>query len=205
MIRTMLSTRVILIGGPSHAGKTILAASMASKLEWRHISTDSLAPHPGRPWKTASRGVPEHVAEHYLSLSVDDLIADVLRHYDGLWPAIEALIEAEASAHTDDGLIIEGSALLPERVGGLQLENVVSIWLTANSDILKSRIWNVSGFERGSANERALIEKFVARNDRYNDLMMDVVRRLDLPYVDVESSSSTKDQVTLIFRLIDER
>ena len=66
--------RVILISGPSHAGKSTLAHSLSLKLGWSRKSTDKLARHPGRPWTINQKPVPEHVTEHYLSLSVDELI-----------------------------------------------------------------------------------------------------------------------------------
>ena len=43
-------TRVILIGGSSHTGKSTAAREIAGRLGWSHLSTDSLARHPGRPW-----------------------------------------------------------------------------------------------------------------------------------------------------------
>lgn len=85
--------RVILIGGSSHVGKSALARSLADTLGWRLISTDELARHPGRPWRSAPERVPDHVAEHYLTLPVDELIADVLHHYRvNVWPSVETLI-----------------------------------------------------------------------------------------------------------------
>ena len=73
------SPRVVLIGGTSHVGKSTLSESLAARLGWTRISTDTLARHPGRPWKPAPEKVPDHVAEHYLSLSVNELIEDVPR------------------------------------------------------------------------------------------------------------------------------
>ena len=75
------SLRVVFIGGTSHVGKSTLAESLAARLGWTRISTDTLARHPGRPWRPAPEKVPDHVAEHYLSLSVNELLKDVLRHY----------------------------------------------------------------------------------------------------------------------------
>ena len=91
--------KVILIGGASHVGKSTTAASLATSLGWKHISTDSLARHPGRPWKSAPEKVPDEVAEHYLSLSVDELIEDVLHHYRvNVWPQVKAII----ASHLND-------------------------------------------------------------------------------------------------------
>jgi len=95
-------------------GKTSLAESMAKRLERTHLSTDSLARHPGRPWPNAVRSfVPEDVADHYLSLTVEELIMDVMRHYRGMWPGIKTPITENAADLVTDRLILEGSALWP--------------------------------------------------------------------------------------------
>ena len=84
--------RVILIGGPSHGGKSTLAQALSARLGWQYMSTDRLARYPGRPWGELR----PHVAEHYLSLSPDQLIEDVIRHYASMWPDIRNLITAHA-------------------------------------------------------------------------------------------------------------
>ena len=94
----------------------MLAEALANHLGWSHVSTDWMARHPGRPWKTEWGPVPEHVKQHYSSLSVDDLVDDVMRHYDGMWPAIESLIRTHVTDRDADSLVLEGSAVLPERV-----------------------------------------------------------------------------------------
>ena len=45
--------RVVLIGGSSHVGKSTLSEALAARMGWERLSTDSLALHPGRPWKPA--------------------------------------------------------------------------------------------------------------------------------------------------------
>jgi len=127
MINSKRELRVILIGGSSNVGKSTLAQSLALKLEWSHVSTDSLARHPGRPWKTRLKTVPEDVAEHYLSLSVDELLADVLRHYRSMWHGIEAMVTLHATDISTDRLILEGSALWPGSVATLDLDDVGAI------------------------------------------------------------------------------
>ena len=77
----MREIRVLLIGGTSHVGKSTLAKALAARLGGEHVSTDTLARHPGRPWATSSGPFPRHVAAHYLSLSVDELTTEQLRHY----------------------------------------------------------------------------------------------------------------------------
>ena len=106
--------RVILVGGSSHVGKSTLSGSLAAELGWTHVSSDTLARHPGRPWKPEPEKVPDNVAEHYLSLSVDDLLRDVLCHYRvNVWPKVEAIVAPYSNDTSSAGVIVEGSALWP--------------------------------------------------------------------------------------------
>ena len=112
----MNETRVILIGGSSHTGKSTLSRSLAAKLGWSYRSTDKLARHPGRPWVGANgNAIPEYVAEHYRSRSVDALFFNVLSHYrENVFPQVEAIVHLSTEC-----LILEGSALWPEFVANL--------------------------------------------------------------------------------------
>ena len=137
---------------------------MALKLEWDNKSTDKLARHPGRPWKTKNHSVPEHVVEHYLSLSVDELIEDVLRHYKmNVWPQIEAIVTLHSTDDSTDRIIMEESALWPESVVSLDFDNGASIWLTATNDLFEQRNHDASQYETLSSQEKTMIDKFLWR------------------------------------------
>lgn len=193
MIKLNQDLKVILIGGSSNVGKSTLAESLALRLGWRCISTDKLARHPGRPWQMKPKVVPKHVAEHYLSLSVDELIADVLRHYRSMWPDIEAMVTSYATDISTDRLILEGSALWPESVATLDIDNVAAIWLTASNELFQARIHNASRIDEASGKNRTMIEKFLGRTHLYNERMMVAVKRLGLPSIDVEGISSVDE------------
>jgi 2-phosphoglycerate kinase len=196
----MSDVRVVIIGGSSNVGKTTLANHLSEKLGWRRISTDYLARHPGRPWRTPPETVPEHVAEHYLSLSLDQLITDVLRHYRSLWPQIEAFITEHATNPSGEGLVIEGSALWPESVAGLKLDHVSAHWLTASDELFQSRIYETSRFSELAGRDRAMVQKFLERTLRYNELMRESARRLGLPIIDVEKAASLDELGSLCLR-----
>lgn len=181
--------RVILIGGASHVGKSTLGASLGARPGWTHISTDSLARHPGRPWSVEPHKVPPHVAEHYLTLSIDELVADVLRHYRSMWSGIETLITSHATDPGADRLVLEGSALWPESVATHNIEGVAALWLTASRDVFETRIKRASGLEDKSGRDREMIEKFIAHTLRYDEEMMRAVERLGLASLDVGASS----------------
>jgi len=181
--------RVILIGGPSNAGKSTLAESLASKLGWHVTSTDSLARHPGRPWGQ----VKPHVAEYYRSLSVDELVADVARHHQRIWPSIKGLITSHATDSSTDRLILEGSALRPEYVARLGLDEVAAVWLTASDGLLRERIHRASDFRQATADEQLLVDKFLGRTHRDNQETMKAASSLHLHWIDVGEASPTND------------
>ena len=183
-VKTDLKPNVILIGGTSHVGKSTVAERLAAELGWSAISTDSLARHPGRPWRHPPETVPEHVAEHYLSLSVDELLSDVLRHYSfNVWPKVEEIIASGA------GIIVEGSALWPEFAIGLDSDRVASLWLTASEEVLTQRIYEESLYHAKAGREKTMINKFLERTLAYDALMVEVVGRHGLALVDVLQSS----------------
>ena len=181
--------RVLLIGGTSHVGKSTVAAELATRLGFEHRSTDYLARHPGRPWRTPEREVPPHVAEHYSTLTVDELIVSVLAHYERLWPRIEELIR------THPGLVLEGSALWPARVASLTVPDMAAVWLTADRSVTRTRIHASGNYTNATADERALMDTFAARTARFQELLMEDVKRLGLPHVHVDGRSELADLV----------
>ena len=184
------NTSVILIGGSSHSGKSALSESIAENLGWNRISTDTLARHPGRPWRSAPEKVPDHVAEHYLSLSVDELIVDVLHHYRvNVWPKVEEIIASHIDGSSQGRLIIEGSALWPELVATLDFGNIAALWLTASKEVFRQRIRDESLYHSKSLRERRMIDKFLERTLVYNAQMIEVANRHGFILVDVQQSS----------------
>ena len=81
------------------------------------------------------------MAEHYLSLSVDELLEDVLRHYRvNVWPKVEQIVASHSHDTSGAGVVLEGSALWPEFVTDLNFDRVAALWLTASDDVLRQRI-----------------------------------------------------------------
>jgi 2-phosphoglycerate kinase len=184
--------RVILLGGSSHAGKSTIARHLAQRLGWACRSTDSLARHPGRPWQPRPSSVPPHVAEHYLSLTVDELIASVLGHYRNVWPLAAELVLRHAADDAAARLVLEGSALWPESVATLRLRAVSAVWLTADDDVFATRIRSESRHDEADPRGKQLIDKFIDRTLRFNRAMMEQVSRLGLAHVVVEDATTVE-------------
>lgn len=211
--------RVLIIGGSSHAGKTTLAAKVASNPGWVMRSTDTLAKHPGKPWKTASSQapsiIPSHVEAHYRSLEVDELITDVLRHYDSLWPSIASIISNHlgsaklsdsnsARQHTDSedipavhSLVIEGSALWPSNVLKLQSPHVRAFWLEVSPKVAKERIYENSDYDNVSTEEKYLIDKFLQRTLIFNEKMKAQLAGHESSIISSENSDAYSELIAI--------
>ena len=185
--------KAILIGGSSHVGKTAVAKSLATALGWTHISTNSLARHPGRPWRPAPEKVPDHVAKHYLNLTVDELIEDVLHHYQtNVWPKVESIIAYQINDPSSNGIILEGSAIWPDFTTNLDLKTTKALWLIAEEETFRSRIHNESSYNTKTLRERKMIDKFLDRTLAYNQRIVDASRLCGLILLDVQDHDIKK-------------
>jgi 2-phosphoglycerate kinase len=177
--------KAILIGGTSHVGKTTVAKRLAERLGWRLLSTDYIARHPGRPWRTDGTDVPEHVIRHFTDLSVEELVADVRRHYQSVWPQTLAEIEAH------NGSIIEGSAVLPQLAAQVTPDHAHAFLLTLDADTIGSRIQSASSTDPKAILNAEAISKFTQRAIRFNELVSEEARALGLPILQADADAPT--------------
>jgi hypothetical protein len=181
--------RVILIGGTSHCGKSTLAAHLAARVGADARSTDHLARHPGRPW-TFPDGPPPHVAEYYLAGDHENRLALVLAHYDQtVWPLAEALIRQPSTAP----LVLEGSALLPDRVSRLGMRSVGALWLTAAPGLLEQRIRHAAALVGAAGDVQAMTEAFLERALRFDRLVYERATAACLPLLTVTAELGLED------------
>jgi 2-phosphoglycerate kinase len=199
----MNGKKILLIGGASHVGKSTVAQSILDSVEYsplgyNYISTDKLARHPGRPWRSNLADIPKHVAEHYQLRSANELVDDVLNHYqNNVWPSIEDILNSHVTDKSTEVMAIEGSALLPELVVNLKFDSISSIWLTASNNFLKQRIYTSSQYATKSTYEKMLVDKFCERNCLLNDRIIDTVKRLGLVSLDVENMDTSDKTMNL--------
>lgn len=192
MVRSALpAKRVLLIGGTSNVGKSTVARSLAAAAGFECQSTDTLARHPGRPWRTAGREVPPHVVEHYAKLSRADLLRSVLGHYDRLWPTVEALIRWRVADPDLPRLVLEGSALWPPRVAPVISRHVAAVWLYADDQVIERRMHEAAGYDELSPADRHLVDQFFARTQDYQHRMLRSVDELGLAKIDTSASTVT--------------
>ncbi|WP_026784372.1 hypothetical protein [Pleomorphomonas koreensis] len=169
----------LLLIGTSHVGKSTCASSVGSALGWPVVSTDALGRHPGRPWT----GVPDAVLEFYHRLS-DDAVHWFLKvHHENMRPLIGARITALREAGR--GFVLEGAALRPEYLAGWPFGDALAVCLRVETDVLRARIRQGSGYARQGEPMRLAIDKFTERSLRENDALAEAAVRLDVPVIDV--------------------
>jgi 2-phosphoglycerate kinase len=187
----MASNKLILIGGTSHVGKSTLSQRLAEELGWNYLSTDQLARHPGRPWKVGDRSVPDDVVEHYTNLAVPELVDSVLQHYrSNVWPIIDAIIQSRLNNPFDVGLVLEGSAILPEQVCVAAFPRVNAIWLTAPDHLITERIKRNSNYGIGTSAERKLVDAFAKRTLEIDRILRDSVKITGQKLLDASSENT---------------
>jgi hypothetical protein len=99
-------------------------------------------------------------------------------------------------------LIIEGSGVLPERFADLTIPGTAAVWLTACADVLRDRIYSASRFRERTAQEKIMVDKFLGRTDRYNELILGAVKSLGLASMDTSAALSASETVKRCLRLI---
>ena len=186
-----MAPKVLLLGGTSHVGKSTLARRLADRLGCRHLSTDELARHPGRPWRDDGTQLPADVAGHYQSLSTTEQLDAVLLHYaQNVWPIVDAIVRSHLNNAFDPSLILEGSAVLPELVGAAQLERTSALFLTAPDDVIRQRISDSSGHAHRPPAERNLIDAFARRSLAFGKTVEASAAERGLQCVDVSSQDA---------------
>ncbi len=79
-----------------------------------------------------------------------------------MWHRTSELIELR------DKVMIEGSALLPEKISELWDDKMSSVWLTASDETLTSRIFSESTYEQADTFHKQPIKIFLARTIAFN-------------------------------------
>ena len=179
-------TKVLLLGGTSHVGKSTLAKRLAEQLGWNCLSTDQLARHPGRPWRHDNADLPQDVIAHYSELTAQQLLGSVMQHYrQNVWPIVDALVRSHVNNPYEPHLVFEGSAILPALVAAAGFDLVCCVWLTAADDLVTERIIASSQFAQRSDSEKRLVEAFIARSVGFNRMLVDATDKLGLRRLDV--------------------
>ena len=186
---------VVLIGGASHTGKSMIGRQLADRLGWAHVCTDDMARHPGRPWGDA----PDAVAELYRTVSAATLHWLLRIHHQNIWTSIELkLAEARLGARP---IVLEGNALRPELLKRHVLPGTEAICLVGSDALLRDRIWTSSGYPETTEDHRRQIDAFVGRTLIDNRAMRDAANKNGILALSVDDTNAVGDWVERVIHL----
>ncbi len=197
--------RVILIGGASLAGKTTLSLALSARLKYACFSTDDIgtALHAittpeSHPNVHARRG--SGSAQYYLETPLERLMDDDQQELAAIWPAAASIIRQHATWRCP--AVIEGIALLPDRVAAARFSNVTPLWLEIDESLLRERLRCDVDFLRWSKGDAKLLDRFVRRSARYNQIWTDVARRAGFRMMQVRDGVSSGELCDEAMRLV---
>jgi len=187
--------KVILIGGSPRVGKSTAAALLASKLVRPCISTDDI----GEALQSVLDISPMKgfdYPDYYVMRTKQELIEDIITYHRKLEPAIARLVET----HSDwgDPLIMEGWALYPELVRGIENGQVFSVWLIAAPGLLEQRVRESCSF----GNNERVVENYLARSEWHNNLLLEQCRAHNRNYIRVGEGMTPEEIVGEIMKML---
>jgi adenylate kinase family enzyme len=191
-----LDPRVLLIGGAPLSGKTTVAQTIGRLLGLPVVSTDLLGEAARAVTDPSNRadlhacGAGDH-RQYYTNHSPVQLLEHALRAHNALWPAIEAVIGRRLD--WEGSAIIEGWALLPERVAKVQSPCLRCVWVTVPGAVLVARLMAQSGFAREACDPDLVCDRFIARSLLMNKWLHEQLNTWQLPLVELTGSESPEE------------
>ncbi|MCL2350741.1 MAG: zeta toxin family protein [Defluviitaleaceae bacterium] len=173
---------IILIGGASQTGKTLLAQGLLEEYKWPYLSIDHLKMglyRVGNCGFTPTDST-QHIAEH-------------------LWPMLRGIIMT--AVENRQNLIIEGAYLLPQNINKLTheyLDNVISLYLGFSDEYIQKHLQdeilrNRCAIEYRAYEEARCAAEFISENQyiksmcsehnaKYFEIENNYINEIDLVY-----------------------
>ncbi len=167
-------------------GKTTLAREIACRLQYDCISTDDIGAAIASVTDPVSHPAFHYMGnrdfrEYYITSHPNDLIRDINRQHEALWPALLTLVRNHST--WANAAIIEGWALRPEYVARLS-GDISGLFLLADAALIEARI-RFSYFSRGASDEERMIQRYLERSLWYNARIREQVGNLGLKSVSI--------------------
>jgi len=198
------------IGGGSCAGKSTIARRIAAQHGLRVYATDDvMADHARRSSRDDSP-----LLHTFMAMDMDErwvnrtpkTMLETFHWFRG--EGFELIIEDLLRLPRDRGVIVEGFRLLPHLVKPLLSVPSRAVWLLPTPDFRQSVVESRGGSSwsfvvRTSDPERAL-RNLLERDRMFTDILRDETARLNLPAIEVDTSTTEDDltqRVTDLFAL----
>jgi len=175
-------------------GKTTVAREIACRLQYDCISTDDIGAAIASVTDPASHPAFHYMGnqdfrEYYIMSHPNDLIRDINRQHEALWPALLSLFRNHST--WGSAAIIEGWALRPEYVARLS-GDISGLFLLADAALVEARIRS-SDFSRGASDEEMMIQRYLERSLWYNAWIREQVADLGLKSVSISANKTPNE------------
>lgn len=131
----------------------------------------------------------------------DRLIADAIALEETMWPALERVIRSHATTNTP--AVLDWWLLSPNKVDELEADNIASIWLHVDPDVLEG--WersNSAGFWAESSDPEQMIARFMQRSLWRNELVASQARELGMPVLHQSGVEAVEDLVEAVLEIV---
>ena len=196
------------IGGGSCAGKSTIARRIAAQQGLRVYSTDDVMADHAR--RSSPNDCP--LLHTFMAMDMDErwvnrtpkTMLETFHWFRG--EGFELIIEDLLRLPREPRVIVEGFRLLPHLVKPLLSVTSRAVWLLPTSEFREAVVANRGGsawsfLARTSDRERAL-RNLLERDRMFTDIVRDETARLNLPAIEVDTSTTEDDltrQVTDLF------
>ena len=179
---------VLIIGGAPLVGTAEVARKIAARWEYGCLSTDDLIQ--AVMAVTTSQSHPQfHLLQqkdhrqYFITHTVNRLATDLQYQNKSVWPAVKKVIDHHLEEGT--GIVIEGCALLPDRIAKLELPRISSLWLMADESFFQRQVQQEHDFFETGPMEDVFAHKFAARSTTINENIRKAADVYNLPIIEI--------------------
>jgi len=179
---------VLIIGGAPLVGTAEVARKIAARWEYGCLSTDDLI-QAVRAVTTAQSHPQFHLLQqkdhrqYFITHTVNRLATDLQYQNESVWPAVKKVLEHHIEEGT--GIVIEGWALLPDRIAKLKSPRISSLWLVADESFFQRQVQQEHDFFETGPMEDVFARKFAARSTTINENIRKAADVYNLPIVEI--------------------
>jgi len=187
---------VLIIGGAPLVGTAEVARKIAARWEYGCLSTDDLI-QAVRAVTTSQSHPQFHLLQqkdhrrYFITNTVNRLTTDLRYQNESVWPAIKKVIEHHIEEGT--GIVIEGWALLPDKIAKLELPRVSSFWLVPDEAFFQRQVQQEHDFFETGPMEDVFARKFAARSATINDNIHKAADVHNLPIVQINQGDTIEN------------
>lgn len=160
---------VILIGGESHTGKTLMAQTLLERYHYPYTSLDHIKMGIVRGYKDCG----------FTPYDNDKVIADKL------WGVVKGIIDT--CIENEQNIILEGCYMPPAKVKDILCDNILTIYIIFSRHYIENNYGKIAGYENIIERRKNACEFDIQNLITENTLLKEECIKAGLKYFEVQS------------------